>query len=109
MKRQSETYKHYIPEIKLSIERNTGNVPKDGKFYVVKEGEIVKSFKSRKIAEELFQKLVSESGFKPNKEHDGKIDPMTEASERYAMEKDIFWAEGPKYKGKGGRGGRGGV
>jgi len=84
-------------------------VPSDGKFHVVDKGNIVGSFRSIKKAEEKFYQIVKESGYKPDTTINESLDPSKEALERYALEKAIFWAEGPKYKGKGGRGGRGGV
>jgi len=102
-------YKHYIPEIKLSIEKNTENVPDDGRFYVIKDGNIIQSFRSKKHAEERFKQLVKESGFKPERQHYKRANPSDETVERNLIAKAIFWAEGPKYKKKGGRGGRGGV
>jgi len=102
-------YKHYIPELNLSIEKNTENVPDDGRFHVVKAGKIIKSFSSRKLAEKKFKQLLEESGFKPEQKHTQQTNPSDEAIERYLISKAIFWAEGPKYKKKGGRGGRGGV
>jgi len=108
MKEDSETYRHFIPEIGLSIERNTGKVPADGRFHIVRSGAIVQSFRSRRLAEEKFRQLVKENGFTP-KITESAQNPINESIERYAMAKDIFWAEGPKYRSRGGRGGRGGV
>ncbi|MBI2831128.1 MAG: hypothetical protein HYX79_02600 [Chloroflexi bacterium] len=81
-------------------------MPNDGKFHVIKEGKIIESFRSKKLAEEKFKQLLAETGFKPEPL---RAQPLDESDERYVLEKDIFWAEGPKYKKKGGRGGRGGV
>lgn len=33
-----DSYKHYIPDIGLSIEKNTENVPQDGKYYLLRDG-----------------------------------------------------------------------
>ena len=110
MKDRNETYRHFIPKIGLSIERNTGNVPNDGRFHVIKAGRVVQSFRSRRLAEERFRQLLAESGFKSElPPHVERVNPLDESAERYAMAKDIFWAEGPKYRTKGGRGGRGGI
>lgn len=109
MKNDSGRYKHFISKIDLSIEKNTGNVPHDGKFHIVKEGGVIHSFRNRKLAEEKFKQLLTESGFKPVQTHPAKVNPLDESLERYAMAKDIFWAEGPKYRKGGGRWGRGGV
>jgi hypothetical protein len=110
MRDKHERYKHFIPNLDLSIERNTANVPNDGRFHIVKVGTVVQSFRSRKLAEEKFRQLLAESGFKPElPPHSDKINPLDESTERYFMAKNIFWAEGPISRKKGGRGGRGGV
>jgi len=109
MRRHGETYRHLIPEIDLSIERNTSKVPADGNFHIVKSGVVIQSFRSRKLAEERFRQLVTESGFRPKIPESTEMSPINESIERYAMAKDIFWGEGPKYRSRGGRGGRGGV
>lgn len=91
MKDRNESYKHFIPKIGLSIERNTGHVPSDGRFHIVKVGKVVQSFRSRKLAEERFKQLLAESGFKPEPPLDAeRINPLDESIERYAMAKDVF-------------------
>jgi hypothetical protein len=109
MSRQTGPYRHYIPKLNLSIERYTSRVPKDGKFYVICEGQLIMGFHSLKKAEEKFRKLVKESGYKPEVPTGQRSSASDESIERYLMAKDLFWAEGPKYRKKGGRGGRGGV
>jgi hypothetical protein len=102
-------YKHYIPYLNLSIERYSSRVPNDGKYYVILAGEIIGKYPSRKKAEEKFYNLVKQSGYKPNPNVGKALDATDEAMEEYALSKDIFWAEGPKRRQKGGRGGRGGI
>lgn len=109
MSDRNGAYKHFIPRIGLSIEQNTASVPNDGKFYIINKGKITGGFRSRKLAEEKFRELVKESGFKPELHPKEQLDPMNESAESYTISKSIFWAEGPKYKKRGGRGGRGGV
>jgi hypothetical protein len=109
MKNESGYYKHYIPDIKLSIEKGTDKVPNDGKYYIVSDGHIIDAFKSRKQAEEKFKQLIEASGYKPSISQKKKLNPGDETIERYLISKAIFWAEGPRYKDKRGKGGRGGV
>lgn len=105
----SEPYKQYIPDLQLSIEKDTQNVPSDGCYYVVRAGTIRGKYRSLRKAEELFHALVKESGYKPKSEK-AKAKTAPELSiERYLDAKDLYWAESHKFRGKGGRGGRGGV
>lgn len=109
MKNHSSYYKSYIPDIKLSLEKGTNLVPNDGRYYVVRDGCIIDSFASLKQADGKFKQLVAESGYKPATLQNTKPNAGDETIERYLTSKAIFWAEGPRYKGKRGKGGRGGV
>lgn len=109
MKEQSGPYRQFIIGLNLSIERNTGLVPGDGRYYIVREGQVIQSFRSIKKAQERFQELVKESGYKPEVTPVKPRSPSEERLERYFDAKDEYWAESYKYRGKGGKGGRGGV
>ncbi len=112
MKNRSAAYRHFIPEVDLAIERYTSNVPDDGRYHIVKAGKVTHSFRSLKQAEEKFRQLLLEIGLKPKSPPTESVNASDESIDRYVLEKEIFWAEGPKYRnkhGKGGRGGRGGV
>ena len=95
------SYRYFMSALDLSIERHINQVPNDGKYYIVHKGNIVHSFRSRKRAEEIFYQLVKDSGYKRDTVAEENIDPAQEALERYALSKDIFWAEGSEYKGVG--------
>jgi len=95
-------YRRSLPQINLSIERNTDKVPCDGKYYLFKDGVILKIYCSKAKADEHFKKIVDESGYKPP-----KVEPSNqtnEALDRFLSDRIIFHAEGAKYRGKGGRG-----
>jgi len=110
MVRLSGSYRHYIPEVSLSIERNTAAVPGDDKFYVIHEGNMVAGFRSLKKAEERFRQLIEEIGYKrPALTSSRQCSPAEEELDRYLVAKELYWAESYKYKGRGGKGGRGGV
>jgi hypothetical protein len=103
VRQQDASYKHFLPQLNLSIERNTRNVPSDNKFYLLRDGAIIGNYRSLKKAEEEFRRLVEQSGFKPEVPAK-QVNPLDESVERYQMAKDAFWAEGPKYRPKGGPG-----
>ena len=101
-------YRQYIPDLNISIERATEAVPDDNKFYVIQDGEILRSFRSLKQAQEFFKQVVKESGYKPNVKKVQKT-ASQENIDRYLESKDLYWGESYKYRGGGGRGGRGGI
>lgn len=63
--RECEMYRQLNQRAGISIEQNTGSVPEDGRYYVLKEGKIVKHFHSLKAAQTVYQKLVDEKNLPP--------------------------------------------
>ena len=106
---ESGSYRQVIPDVQLSIEKDTETVPKDGKYYVVHKGEIKGAYKSMKSAQRLFSELVKEIGYTPSIKSERKKSASELATDRYLEEKDFYWADSYRHRGGGGRGGRGGV
>jgi hypothetical protein len=106
---QSDSYKHYLPNLNLSIEKNTKNVPNDGKFHVVHQGHIVGSYRHVKKAEEKFRQMINELGYKPEATIVEKRSAAEEDIERYLESKDLYWADSYRHNAGGGKGGRGGI
>ena len=105
---KSDPYRQYIPDLHLSIERNTQIVPGDGKYYVLKEGQVLGEFRSLKQAQTLFKQVVEEQNYAPTPSLPTKsVSEMQ--NERYMEAKSFYWANSHKHRGGGGRGGRGGV
>lgn len=104
----TDFYRHSLPALNLSIERHTEQAPSDGQYHVIKDGELVGSFRSLKLAQKLFRSIVQESGYQPAPPEAGKTvsEMMTE---RYLESKDLYWSDSHKYRDGGGRGGRGGI
>ena len=105
----TDTYRQYIPDLQLSIERGTDAVPKDGKFYVIREDRVLGSFRSLKQAQELFKGIVRETGYKPQPANTVPKSAAQVDVDRYLETKDLYWGDSYKHRGGGGRGGRGGV
>jgi hypothetical protein len=49
----------------ISIEQGTSKVPNDTKFYVLKDDQIVGSYRSFKQADAVYKKLVAEKNLPP--------------------------------------------
>lgn len=58
-------YRQENPRAKISIECNTGNVPSDGKYYVLKEGQIISRFHNLKAASNLYKQMIDEMALPP--------------------------------------------
>ena len=44
------TFKQAIPSIQLSVEMGTASVPQDGRYHLVRDGELIASFASKPSA-----------------------------------------------------------
>jgi hypothetical protein len=60
-----EPYRQVLPDLELSIERFTENVPADGQWHLLRSGAVVGRFRSLKAAQEAWREIVRESGWKP--------------------------------------------
>ena len=102
-------YKQYIPDLGLSIEKNTENVPRDGKYYLLRGGQIVKAFRTLKKADVAFREMLAEDEYTPKPVEKQAKSAAKQNIERYFDAKTLYWTESHKYREKGGKGGRGGV
>jgi len=98
-----------VPEISLSIEQNTENVPHDGRYHVVKDGVILASYPSLKRARDRLQKLKDEAGYQPTQDNAAEKSPAKEHVERLMDAASSYWGASHKFRGGGGKGGRGGI
>ncbi len=57
----------------MSIECNTGRVPNDGKYYVIKDGKVIANFRSLKVATACYQQLVDEMALPPLEKREDKV------------------------------------
>ena len=94
----------------LSIEQNTENVPKDGRYHIVQNGTVVASYPSLKRARDRFQQIKEEVGYRPpSADPEGADKANREHIERVLDAATSYWDTSHKFRGRGGRGGRGGV
>lgn len=67
-----EPYRQVLPDLALSIERFTDNVPADGYWYLLRAGEQIGRHRSLKAARAAWKTVVSESGWTPERR---ELDP----------------------------------
>jgi hypothetical protein len=60
-----EPYRQLLPELGLSIERLTDNVPADGAWYMLRAGETVGRFRSLKAAQAAWREALRAADWKP--------------------------------------------
>jgi hypothetical protein len=66
-------YRQIHPRANISIECNTGRVPTDGKYYVIKDGKVIASFRSLKAAQPCYQQLVEDMALPPLEKQEKKM------------------------------------
>jgi hypothetical protein len=54
-----------IERASLSIEQGTPNVPADGRYYVIHQGQIMGKYKSLKQAEKLYKTILTKLNLPP--------------------------------------------
>lgn len=100
----SDYYKRELPQLDLSVERDTENVPNDGCFYLLRRGKIIADFPTEKSALKKYREILEEVGFQPQEVETKKLTPSERWLEDYFYAKEMYWAESHKYTEKGGPG-----
>lgn len=76
-------FRQSFPDLGLSLERGTENVPDDGRYHLSIHGEIVESFGAERSAlkayETLRQRLIIETGWSPDSTTPGKDELLARA------------------------------
>jgi hypothetical protein len=78
-------YRQALPDLKLSLERYTEAVPKDGAWYLMQDGEQIGRYRSQAEARTAWKRFVADSGWVPPRRD---VDPQEllrrEATERWS-------------------------
>ncbi|MGE5507797.1 MAG: hypothetical protein ACM3RP_04835 [Chitinophagales bacterium] len=107
-------YKQYNEKAAISLEQGTASVPDDGRFYLLRDGEVIEAYPSLKRAQTAYKKLVDEvlslirtasAEAVEGEAKEKRLDPVKESTERFLDAKDAYWANSHKYR-RGGRLGR---
>ncbi len=84
----------------VSLERETENVPHDGRFHVLVGGKIVKSLRSQKAALQAYKEAIKATGkVPPPKENGGNASQTLQAEEnqRQFYLSAMYWAVSHDY------------
>ena len=101
-------FKQTIPGYDISIERNTLNVPRDGRCNVIFKNKIVYSTKVLKLAQLKFTALLKEMGYSSNKMEERLMaeevkDVLNkQRTDQLSRAYDAYWDNSSKFR-KGGR------
>lgn len=99
--------KQYVPALGISLECGTDAVPKDGRYHVMMNGEVVASFRSQNAALRRYKGLIAEAGGYPKPEkpsmtaEDRRLLLIRESvHKRLDLAEDYWGAAATKHKGK---------
>jgi hypothetical protein len=95
-------YRQSIPAIQLSLEKQTPEVPNDGCYYVVSQGQIKGRFRQKRQAHELYNQILKDSGYSPP--HPEPPVDRDQTVERYMDELETYWLDSHKHARRGGKG-----
>lgn len=94
-----DSYRQYLPALELSIERYTPAVPGDGWWYLLRSGETLGRYKTRKVAQEAWASVLAGSDWQPEKSEGRNTKEML-AAERAARDRDArneYWHSGRRH------------
>jgi hypothetical protein len=95
----ADRYVQRLDALGLSIERNTEAVPADGAWYLLRNGDVIGRYRSRKAAQEAWRQIIDESGWTPPKTAHRTTEEML-AAERAARDRDArneYWHSGRRH------------
>lgn len=90
------------PDAGVGIHRLTPDVPADGRYYLVRDGVVLKGIRSLAAARTAYKALLDEMGWAPKpREDEEKFDPASLEVERFFEEHEAYWSQSSNYAGKG--------
>jgi hypothetical protein len=88
----------------FAIKRATEDVPNDGRFHLVRNGQIVASFRTERDALLPYREAIQQSGWVPAEKVQGRVDISAVVADQAAAAAEDFWHESSKHRRRGGKG-----
>ena len=98
-----EPYRQSIRDLDLAIELGTTRVPGDGRFYVLLRGKVLGSHRTLKQAQAQYKEILTRQHWKPEPMETTRVDPSSEAVERYMDALEEYWSTSHGYRRRGGK------
>ena len=89
------------PDAGVGIHRLTPDVPADGRYYLVRDGVVVKGFRGLAAARAAYRVTLDEMGWVPKPREVEKFDPASLEIERFFEEHEAYWSQSSSFAGKG--------
>jgi len=77
-------YRQIHPRANLSIECNSDRVPADGKYYILRDGSTIASFRTIKAAQARYNQLIEEMTLPPLQKQETKLSKQQILEEYYS-------------------------
>jgi hypothetical protein len=100
----SKMFKIQAIGVDVSVQRHTDKVPSDGRYYLIKEGEVVKSFRVKGHAIKAFRALLEELGYEPpskNEKVDSEEILRAEIDDIEFYRSATYWSRSHEYRDGG--------
>jgi hypothetical protein len=98
--------RRYVPGLDFSLERGTDLVPDDGRYYIVRNGAVIASFRSERAAVGRYKEMIAEAGGYPAQQESGLTPEERRAilikesiNKRLDLAEDYWTAASRKHKG----------
>jgi hypothetical protein len=96
---RSDDYSQRHTALNLCIERNTAQVPADGWFYVILDGEQVGRYRSLSAAQRAWQEVIEASGWQPPQREELSTEEKLRRDKEARDRSDYFeyWKSGRRH------------
>lgn len=105
----SKMFKMLADGLDISLQQYTSDVPNDGKYYLLRGKEIIKSYRGKSQAIKAFRTYLKEVGYAPpesKKDMDAKDLLNAEKDDIEFYRSEMYWGRSHQYRGGGKLGNR---
>jgi len=100
----TDEFSRETPGAGIAIKRATPDVPTDGRFHLLQNGQIVRSFRSLNAALDAYRQEIAASGWTPSPPERAKIDVAAMNADRLLGSAEEFWSQSSAHRRRGGKG-----
>ena len=100
----SNMFKMLADGLDISLQQYTNDVPNDGKYYLLKGKEIIKSYRGKSQAIKAFRTYLKEVGYEPpdsKKDVDAKDLLNSEKDDMEFYRSEMYWGSSHQYRSGG--------
>jgi hypothetical protein len=88
----------------VAIKKGTDDVPADGRFHLIQNGEPVAAFKRLVAATTAYKEAVARTGWQRPVGPDTTVDIAGRAAQEFLDSAEEFWSRASQFRRKGGKG-----